>query len=459
MYGRGIGISLVFLTTAALVAGTVSCAPGPTPTQYNLTISSSEGGEVTGPGEGIFTYDAGEVVDLVAEAGEGYSFVNWTGDVGTIGNVNAPSSTITMNGSYSITADFKGYDLTVSSTTEGWLLCGTITAPGEGTFTYSLGTVVNLVAQADEGCRFVGWTGDVGTIGDVNAATTIITMDGDYSIRANFRPYASPMIAAGALHTVGLRADGTVLAVGWNLYGQCNVGDWTNIVQVAAGEDHTVGLRSDGTVIAVGGDFYGQCDVGGWTNITEVAAGTWYTVGLKSDGTVVTAGWNYHGQCNVGSHTWTGVTQVAAGAEHTVGLRADGTVVAVGETYYGGCDVGGWRNITQVTTGIWHTVGLNSDGTMVAVGDNIYGQCNVGGWSAILQVAAGYFYTVALKADATVVAVGDNPYGQCDVGSWTNIVQVAAGANHTVGLRSDGTVAAVGWNYHGQCDVGGWHLF
>ena len=33
-------------------------------------------------------------------------------------------------------------------------------------------------------------------------------------------------IAAGYTHTVGLRADGTVVAVGYNDYGQCNVSSW-----------------------------------------------------------------------------------------------------------------------------------------------------------------------------------------------------------------------------------------
>jgi len=42
------------------------------------------------------------------------------------------------------------------------------------------------VAVADEGYRFDRWTGDVGTIADVNAAITTITMNGDYSITANF---------------------------------------------------------------------------------------------------------------------------------------------------------------------------------------------------------------------------------------------------------------------------------
>ncbi|MBR0205243.1 MAG: TIR domain-containing protein [Clostridia bacterium] len=36
-------------------------------------------------------------------------------------------------------------------------------------------------------------------------------------------------IAAGSYHTVGLKADGTVVAVGYNEYGQCDVSDWKNI--------------------------------------------------------------------------------------------------------------------------------------------------------------------------------------------------------------------------------------
>ena len=37
---------------------------------------------------------------------------------------------------------------------------------------------------------------------------------------------------------MGLKSDGTVVAVGWNDYGQLNVGSWSNIVQVAAGLSH-----------------------------------------------------------------------------------------------------------------------------------------------------------------------------------------------------------------------------
>ena len=41
---------------------------------------------------------------------------------------------------------------------------------------------------------------------------------------------------------------------------------------LAAGRRHTVGLKSDGTVTAVGDNNYGQCDVSGWCDIVAVAA-------------------------------------------------------------------------------------------------------------------------------------------------------------------------------------------
>jgi len=156
------------------------------PVQYDLTTSSTTGGLVTDPGEGVYTYDEGALVDLAATPGGGYQFVEWTGDVGTVADVYAAATTITMNGNYSITANFEEmslvqYDLTTSSTERG-----SVTAPGEGMFTYDGETVVDLVATPDEGYQFDEWTGDVDTIADIEAAVTTITMNGDYSITANF---------------------------------------------------------------------------------------------------------------------------------------------------------------------------------------------------------------------------------------------------------------------------------
>ncbi len=165
----------------------------------DLTTDSTAGGSVTDPGEGTFTYEKGTVVDLVATTDAGYQFVEWTGDVGTIADVNAATTTITMNGDYSITADFEEissvqYDLSINST-EG----GSVTTPGEGTFNYTVGIVVDLVATPDAGYRFVEWTGEVDTIADVNAAATNVTMNSGYSITASFMG-----VEAGG---VGIKAD------------------------------------------------------------------------------------------------------------------------------------------------------------------------------------------------------------------------------------------------------------
>ena len=284
----------------------------------------------------------------------------------------------------------------------------------------------------------------------------------DYGILiSDTSSHVYPGVAAGNKHTVGLKTNGMVVAVGDNTDNQCEVNTWAGITQVTAGPYHTVGLRYDGTVVAAapdGGSYdHDQCEgVSSWTGITHVAAGYWHTIGLKSDGTVVAVGENNYGQCNVSS--WSGITQVDGGGSHTVGLKTDGTVVAIGMNSQGQCDVGTWTNVEQVAAGAGHTVGLKTDGTVVAVGDPSYGCCDVTSWTDIKQVAAGSYLTVGLKSDGTVVAVGENDYGQCDVSSWNDIIYVAAGYKHTVGLKTDGTVVAVGSNSSGQCDVGGWHL-
>ncbi|MFO7773727.1 MAG: S8 family serine peptidase, partial [Dehalococcoidia bacterium] len=100
--------------------------PPPPPEEYDLGVSSTTGGSVTEPGEGTFTYEEGSVVDLVAVADSGYVFVEWTGDTGTIADVNAASTTITMNGDYSITATFA------ESTAEGVVRVESITYSTRG---------------------------------------------------------------------------------------------------------------------------------------------------------------------------------------------------------------------------------------------------------------------------------------------------------------------------------------
>lgn len=299
-------------------------------------------------------------------------------------------------------------------------------------------------------------------------------------------------ISAGMCHTVGLKDNGTVVAVGHNKSndsvdkkrkGECEVSSWTDIVEVAAGGLHTVGLKSNGKVVAAGtnippfmmynrGDSTGICDVSNWRDITAIAAGSDHTVGIKKDGTVVATGNNQSLQCLVtdkfGTALWKNIKAIAAGGAHTVGLREGGRVSTTGKKeYYSEWRkrAGDWDSIVALAAGLKHTVGLKSNGRVVALGENKNGQCNVSDWTDIIAISAGSEHTVGLKNDGTVVATSfiksefASYKGQCNVSGWKDIIAIAAGSEHTVGLKADGTVVAVGNNSDAQCNVSGWKLF
>jgi hypothetical protein len=90
-----------------------------------------------------------------------------------------------MNDDYSIMGNF--YEIPVTYYTLTLAVNGNgSTSPSAGQHTYAAGTVVSVTATPASGCRFVSWTGSVGAIALVSAATTTVTMNADYSITANF---------------------------------------------------------------------------------------------------------------------------------------------------------------------------------------------------------------------------------------------------------------------------------
>jgi alpha-tubulin suppressor-like RCC1 family protein len=68
-------------------------------------------------------------------------------------------------------------------------------------------------------------------------------------------------IAAGSCHTLGLQADGHVVAAGDNCHGQSVTSSWRDVVAIAAGSCHSIGVRADGLVYATGCNEYGQCNI------------------------------------------------------------------------------------------------------------------------------------------------------------------------------------------------------
>lgn len=81
---------------------------------------------------------------------------------------------------------------------------------------------------------------------------------------------ATPQVAAGGAHTIGLKSDSTVWDWGRGDFGQLgndtNTGSYTpvsvngltDVVAITAGSFHTVALKRDGTVWAWGANDSGQ---------------------------------------------------------------------------------------------------------------------------------------------------------------------------------------------------------
>jgi alpha-tubulin suppressor-like RCC1 family protein len=68
----------------------------------------------------------------------------------------------------------------------------------------------------------------------------------------------------------------------------------------AGGEYYSLGVKADGTVMAWGQNGQGQCNVPpGLTGVTAVAPGSWHSLALTDGGMVVGWGLNDSGQCNV----------------------------------------------------------------------------------------------------------------------------------------------------------------
>lgn len=163
-------------------------------------------------------------------------------------------------------------------------------------------------------------------------------------------------ISSSWQHTVGLKSDGTVVAVGRNRSGQCEVSGWTGIVAIAAGSDHTLGLKADGTIVFVGDSSYGEDDATGWNDIVAIA-GLNNPLGIRKDGTVVTAGWQASR-----FPKWNSIIAVDSFRSYaTIGLKANGTVVC----YDTDKAVTGWSDIVAIAIGDF-AIGLKQDGTVVS---------------------------------------------------------------------------------------------
>ena len=145
---------------------------------YHLNISSTSGGNVSVPGEGTFNYVDHSVKNISAVANSCYHFAKWTGNTSTIADMNASSTTITMNGSYTIQANFATdqYTLTYNASTGG-TINGT---PSQTVNCSESGSAVRAMPNASY--HFVNWSDGL----TANPRTdTLVTHN--ITVTANFR--------------------------------------------------------------------------------------------------------------------------------------------------------------------------------------------------------------------------------------------------------------------------------
>lgn len=255
--------------------------------------------------------------------------------------------------------------------------------------------------------------------------------------------------AVGYHHVVTIQNDGTVIAVGENENGECNVSSWTDIISVYAGSGYTIGVKENGQILTAGaitrnieqlryskeiricrdrpvsikvdnsiGELYAPDYIENWSDIKTVSVSAQHSVGLKEDGTIIAGGEGKDGQCNV--YEWTDVSDIIAVNGYSIGLKNDGTVLTTltdARFYTGGPFSIDWDNITAIAASDRYIVGLTEDQTI-----NVMVCRGLKEFSSVSRLSA------SLLQD------------------WNDIIEVKCNQNFIVGLTSTGKLIADGWD-------------
>jgi alpha-tubulin suppressor-like RCC1 family protein len=289
-------------------------------------------------------------------------------------------------------------------------------------------------------------------------------------------------IAAGHFHSLFLKSDGSLWAMGDNTYGELGDGSnstipfqfhgtnfpeqivASNVTEIAAGNDFSLFFKSDGSLWAMGADFYGEL----------------------GDGTNGTTPFHYYGTNRPEQIVASGVTAIAAGNGHSLFLKSDGSLWGMGLNDSGQLGDGTFNNtnrpelimasnVTAIAAGDEHSLFLMTDGSIWGMGLNSSGQLGDGSYNStnhpeqivvsnVMVIAAGAQQSLFLKIDSSLWGMGYNG-GSLGDGSndktnrpeqivASNITAVVSGLQHSLFLKNDGSLWGMGFNMDGELGDG-----
>jgi alpha-tubulin suppressor-like RCC1 family protein len=332
-----------------------------------------------------------------------------------------------------------------------------------------------------------------------------------------------------AQHSLFLKSDGSLWAMGENQNGALGDGAWNDtnrpqqivaggVKAIAAGTYHSLFIKSDGSLWAMGYNAHGELGDGTYatfaptgtnrpeqivaSNVTAVAAGYDHSLFLKSDGSLWAMGLNQYGELGDGTFNTTnrpeqivasGVTAIAAGDEDSLFLKSDGSLWAMGDDTHGQLGDGSTfstnrpeqivaSGVAAIAAGAEHNLFIKTNGSLWVMGLNDNGQLGDGTAyqytnrpeqiiaSGVMTIAAGSEHSLFLKSNGSLWAMGDNQYGALGDGTFrtgypygtnrpeqivaSGVTAIAAGSQHSLFLKSNGSLWAVGRNFNGQLGDG-----